>query len=161
MKNIILSAIITISLAPCLAQNNSGKTGKLLSINELQEDISILESSLKKNHPRLYEYSSKQKLDSAFLEIKSNLKQGSKPIDFYRMLTTILPLIGNNHTNITPPIKFIEFIKTDAKRFPFSLYHINDTLFVSQDASNEYEIKEGSILLSLSLIHISEPTRPY
>ena len=67
------------------------------------------------------------------------------PIEFFRILTPILPMIGNNHTNITPPKGYIEFISKKTKRFPFSLYHYDGSFYILEDASKEYIMKESGL----------------
>ena len=127
----------------------------ILFEEQLLGDLQIFESSLRQNHPQLFLYSSKQKLDSFFIEAKAKLKGDMKPIEFYRILTPILPMIGNNHTNISPPKSFIEFISTAAKRFPFSLFYQNGSLYVLEDASVEYTIREGSLITAINGMEIS------
>lgn len=126
-----------------------------LKEEELLVDFQIFESSLQQNHPQLFLYSSKQKLNSFFKEAKAKLKGDMNPIEFFRILTPILPMIGNNHTNISPPKPFIEFISKEAKRIPFSLFYQSDSFYVLEDASKEYTIKEGNQITAINGMDVS------
>lgn len=145
LKPLFLGLIFTFySISNCLfAQNNLHK-------EQILEDLDIFQTSLRNNHPQLFLYSSRQKLDSFFIDTKAKIKGDMLPIDFYRILTPVLPIIGNNHTNIVPPKSFIESNLAEAKRFPFSLFSQNDSLYVLEDASKEYVIKEGSIINAIN-----------
>jgi len=155
MMKAILSLITAISCLATTAQDNPYESSTLTAA-QLQEDFAIFESSLKKNHPNLTYYTSEAALESAFVEIKNSLQQEMSPIEFYRLLTPLLPLIGNNHTNIKPPTSYIQWLNSGAKRFPFRLFHADDTLYVAEDYSEEYTIKEGSVLVSINGVEVGE-----
>lgn len=137
------------SISDCIFAQEALKEEQLLN------DFQIFESSLRQNHPKLFLYTSKQKLDSFFIEAKKKIKGEMNPVEFYKILTPILPMIGNNHTNILPPKSFIEFISTEAKRFPFSLFYQNDSLYVLEDASKEYTIKEENQITAINGMDVS------
>lgn len=154
MNKILIPFIASLILS-CFSISNCLFAQESLNEEQLLTDFQIFESSLRQNHPQLFLYTSKRKLDSFFIEAKQMIKENMSPLEFYQILTPILPMIGNNHTNILPPKSFIEFISTEAKRFPFSLHYHNDSLFVLEDASKEYIIKEGSQITAINGMDVS------
>ncbi len=152
----LLTLYLTIGLSHfCFSQIEANGVKNLLP-HQLKQDFSILRSSLVLNHPDLYLYCSKEKMDSLFLAIEDQLIVEMTPIEFMRLLTPIHHLIGNNHTLIMPPRKYINYINTVAKRIPFSLYYINNNFFVSVDGSNEYTLKEGVIIATINGMKIED-----
>ncbi|MFD2561479.1 S41 family peptidase [Aquimarina rubra] len=151
----ILVPFFTILVFSCFSSSNCLVAQETLKKEQLLEDFQIFESSLRQNHPQLFLYTSEQKLDSFFINAKKLIKNEMSPIEFYKILTPILPMVGNNHTNILPPKSFVEFISTETKRLPFSFFYKNDTLYVLEDVSKEYLIGEGSIVTAINGLEVS------
>jgi len=122
------------------------QTDGKLSVDLLEEDFQLLRGQLEKVQPGLYTYSSQEKLDGIFKEIKLQIQKPMSPINFYRTLLPILRPIGNNHTDIMPPDSFNEALKESLPRFPFRLYHDKGKLYVLEDLSHEQEIGVGAIM---------------
>lgn len=155
MKKYLIIYWVIGFLSPCFSQIETGITNTL-TINQLTQDFFILKSSLEGNHPDLYLYSSKTKMDSLFQTIEDKLVTEMTTMEFVRLLTPIHHLIGNNHTVIMPPNDYINYLKSGAKRLPFSLYFDNAQFYISVDASNEYILKEGAIIETINGRKISE-----
>lgn len=155
MKKLLLFWLGLLLANCCFAQSNTNKI-KQLTAPQLQQDFAILKSSLALNHPDLYLYCGKEKMDSLFNSIENKLTNEMTNMEFFNLLTPIHALIGNNHTWIMPPKAYVNHIKTKAKRFPFSFYVDKDTLFVAVDGSAEYSLKEGAVIETINGIKIEE-----
>ncbi len=155
MKKLIPFCLGLLLANCCFAQNNDNGIQQLTP-TQLQQDFTILKSSLQLNHPDLYLYCGKEKMDSLLANIENKLTDEMTNMEFFNLLTPIHALIGNNHTWIMPPKAYVNYIKTKAKRFPFSFYLDRDTLFVAVDGSAEYILKEGAIIETINGVKIKE-----
>ena len=124
---------------------------------QLKQDFSILKSSLEYNHPDLYLYTPKERLDSLFFDIENELEKNRIAIDFFKLLTPLQHQIGNNHTVIMPPAEYLDYIKTKASLLPFILYFDDNSYYVLADGANEYILKEGAIIESCLLYTSPSP----
>ena len=71
MKGIFTTLVIVLLLASCgsIKKHNATIT-KLHSVEELHEDVDKAYTQLKRHHPHLYQFRSKQVLDSKFDSLK-------------------------------------------------------------------------------------------
>ncbi len=122
----------------------------VLSPAELQQDLNILQTELQNVHPGLYTYTPKSKLDAIFKSIRTELDTPSTPLAFFRSLMPLHRAIGNNHTKIYPPDDYVDALTTQLPRLPLRLYWYQDTLFVTEDVSQENEIGQGSQIVSIN-----------
>jgi len=143
MQRLLVLLLFSCCLAVTYAQES---VDKLIPLEELKEDFKILRTNLEIVHPGLYQYTSKTMLDSIFNTLESNLTQSLSSIDFYRHLLPLLRPIGNNHTNIEPPSSYVEMLQKEALRFTFRFHLRKDSVFILEDVSDEYIIKEGTLI---------------
>lgn len=125
-------------------------TPDALSPNQLQEDLRILRTELEKVHPGLYTYTPKSQLDAVFDNISMQLKEPLSALQFFRLLMPLHRAIGNNHTKIYPPEDYVRALTTDLPRLPLRLYWYQDSLFVTEDVSQENQIGQGSQITSIN-----------
>ncbi|MBW1297406.1 S41 family peptidase [Aquimarina litoralis] len=123
---------------------------KTMPVNALKEDLQIVKKNLEEVHPGLYAYYSKEQFDATFAEIASHLNKKLTPLQFYRELLPLLPLIANNHTQIKCPKSYYDAISSELLRFPFKLYHHGEKLYVHKDLSNEQLISPGLEIISIN-----------
>lgn len=106
MKLKILFLLFFIGLNSCVGvQKHNEQISKLHAVKDLRSDIDDLYLDLKKYHPRLYQYRSKEVLDFKFDSLKKSLKTPLNSRDFYRKTATIIAQMGHGHTVINPPAK--------------------------------------------------------
>lgn len=85
MKVYLTLYLASITSIFCFSQNDAFQNGNLTP-QQLKEDFSILRSSLENNHPDLYLYTPKEKLDSFFLNIENELESEKPPLTFLNYL---------------------------------------------------------------------------
>lgn len=88
---------------------------KLHSPQELREDIDAAYTQLKKYHPKLYLYTSKEQMDFKFDSLKMSIKSPLSSRDFYEKLAPVVASVRQGHLNLNPP--HIRFAKKERKKF--------------------------------------------
>lgn len=77
---------------------------KLHSPQELREDLDAAYNQLKKYHPRLYQYTSKEEMDFKFDSLKKSIKTPLSGMDFYEKLSPVIASVRQGHLIVSPPI---------------------------------------------------------
>lgn len=96
---------------------------------QLKTDFSVLRGSLEEGHPGLYDYNSRQHMDSLFDDTFAKIKDDMNTYEFYRLLYSLVSQIRDGHTHlshVSDPAPPSERLSTVA----FSLF--DDTLRVSR-----------------------------
>src|SRR5690554_1517240 len=88
---------------------------KLHSPHELKDDVDAAYNQLKKYHPRLYQYTSKEQMDFKFDSLKSSIKTPMSSREFYEKLSPVIASVRQGHLSISPPD--IQFSKKEYKKF--------------------------------------------
>lgn len=88
---------------------------KLHSQHELKDDVDAAYNQLKKYHPRLYQYTSKEQMDFKFDSLKSSIKTPMSSREFYEKLSPVIASVRQGHLSISPPD--IQFSKKEYKKF--------------------------------------------
>jgi len=112
----------------------------------LKQDLATLKENLELVHTGLYVYTSKPKLDQFFKNIEAKLNEPKTDIEFYRLLTPLLPLIGNGHTNIIPSLEYNNMIRNEWPLFPFDLYWDAGKLYIYRNLSDDKTLVPGSVV---------------
>ena len=98
---LIFTALIFTSCGSIKKYNE--QIAKLHSPQELQEDVDAAYYQLKKYHPRLYQYTSKEQMDFKFDSLKEAIKTPLSSRDFYEKLAVVVTNVRQGHINISPP----------------------------------------------------------
>lgn len=123
---------------------------KIIHADLLKEDLHVLKTNWEQLHGAFYLYSSKEKIDAKFEEIEAQIGDGLSSIEFYRLTTPLLKLIGNGHTHIVPSSAFYQSMRKEMKYFPLDLYLVNGQVYVLKNNSDSDELKEGDILKTIN-----------
>lgn len=116
----------------------------------LETDLEILKFQLEQVHAGLYEYSEKTVIDSAFLEIKNNLKDDMTDLDFYRVLAPLQRKIKNGHTMVIPSEQWSNYKVRTLPLFPFEVYWHQEKLYILKNLSSDNAILDGTEILSIN-----------
>lgn len=152
MRKIILFEILTLcflmtaSESPVKGQETV--PGELFSQAELQADFLQFRRLLEENHCCLYEYSSKEKMDSLFDHHYSMITGPMKPEYFFRLLAGITSEIGCMHTAAWMPGDF--FGQQQDNMFPLRVRLIDNYLVVTGSYNDTSEVPQGSIILEIN-----------
>ena len=155
MNTFNLTLFIIFSMFISLTAFGQNAIDNLLSEKETKEDFQVLKKSILNYHPDIYLYTPKTELDSILADIEAKLGEMTI-MEFYRAIYPSVSAIRNKHTNLSLPTSVKKYLGNKAKRIPFSLLCKNDSLYVLQDASKEYLVKEGSIITKINEIESRE-----
>ncbi len=75
------------------------------SIEALHEDVDKTYQKLQRNHPRLYQYITKEALEAKFDSLKNTIKQPLTSKQFYKKLAPVVKAVGQGHISVIPPQK--------------------------------------------------------
>ena len=75
---------------------------------DLKHDVDQVYNQLKKHHPKLYQYTSKEVLDFKFDSLKSSIKTPMTSQDFYKKLSPVVANIKQGHISVGSANKFIQ-----------------------------------------------------
>lgn len=101
MKRIFLCFVLFLLAVSCnsVKKHNEQITSNH-SIEGLQNDIDKLYEQLKKNHPRLYQYTSKEVLDFKFDSLKKSIKTPLNSKQFYKKLAPVVTNVRQGHVSL-------------------------------------------------------------
>lgn len=117
----------------------------------LQEDAQILEKILESNHPSLYWYTPKEKMDSYFNETIHGIQDSLTEVEFRNRIAVLVSQIRCGHTIVRYSNQFIKSLsKNKVPQFPLSIKTWNDSLVVLANIYSESKIKRGTIITSIN-----------
>lgn len=122
------------------------------SATALKEDVQILEKILESNHPSLYWYTSKEKMDSSFAETIHSIHDSLNEVQFRNKIAALVSQIHCGHTVV---LNSKEFAKASSKirlpQFPLAIKAWDDSLVVTASVyPRTIGIKRGSIITSIN-----------
>jgi hypothetical protein len=123
---------------------------KQYSIDQLQADFHQFREVLQSNHPRLYEYTSKDKFDFLFDSLFNAIKYKMTEREFQYFLTPIIEKAHCSHTKLLPSEYLAENINDYISAPPFKLYFDNYRAFIHKNYSNDTSIKIGAEILFIN-----------
>jgi hypothetical protein len=124
---------------------------KKYAASELQEDAQILEKILESNHPGLYWYTPKEKMDVYFAETIQGLQDSLNEVEFRNRIAVLVSQIRCGHTIVRYSNQFIRYLsKNRVPQFPLSLKTWDDSLVVLANVNPKSNIKRGTIITSIN-----------
>ncbi len=101
MKRLLLSVLLFLLLISCKSvKKHNQHITKLHAVKDLHEDVDKLYGQLKRHHPKLYQYTSKEVLDFKFDSLKKSI---NTPIDsrtFYKKLAPVVAEVKQGHVAV-------------------------------------------------------------
>lgn len=167
MKKIVL-LLLLVFLSSCVSvQKFNEKLETPLNPEKLRADVDFAKKKLKKLHPNLYWYISKEKLDFKFDSVKASIKKPLKPNEFYQKLAPIISDIREGHLRLVPPskrltkkeIKNLEKQKGLLSRYNFVLD--GNKIFVKDNADKIPNMNVGTELLKIKDIPVKDLLENY
>jgi len=70
---------------------------------ELQSDVDVAYDQFKKHHPKLYQYTSKERLDFKMDSLKQSIKTPLTSRAFYEKLAAVMTNVHQGHISVSPP----------------------------------------------------------
>lgn len=116
----------------------------------LKEDVLFLRNCLEKNHPNLYTYTSKQKVDSLFNALYESVRSPMSGQQFYHYLGKIQNYIKDGHNYILPSTADQNYYVTNATYFPLNFVEHEGKLYVTENFSDDTTIQVGDEITSIN-----------
>ena len=154
MKLKFLLLVILFACNAGMAQNQPSK----FSNQTVQKDFDFLYQSLQDTHYNLYAFTSKERYDSLFNQLKSDLKKDSltwmQTISFYQKLVSFA---NTGHCEIDFPAQsYIEYAYAEGTVFPLELAFENEKVYIRQNFSGNPKITVGDELMTIDDRPINE-----
>lgn len=137
-------------------ENKKYDFNKKYGIKELREDLKQLRLLLESNHPRLYEYTSKESFDIFFdsLDNVVNTKMTEREFQFF--LSPVIGKIHCSHTKLLPSEYLMNHLDEYISSPPFKLYFTDNRAFFQANFSKDTSIKIGAEVLSINGIKTAQ-----
>ncbi|GEQ86141.1 peptidase S41 [Patiriisocius marinistellae] len=104
MNKIIYLSLLLLSMSSCgSAERYNAQILEKHSVPELHEDIDKTYIRLKRAHPKLYQYISKEQLDYKFDSLKRAITAPLSSKEFYYSIAPVVKTIGQGHIGLSPP----------------------------------------------------------
>jgi hypothetical protein len=117
----------------------------------LREDAQILEKILESNHPSLYWYTPKEKMDVYFKETIQGIQDSLNEVEFRNRIALLVSQIRCGHTIVRYSNQFIKSLSKDRiPQFPLSIKTWDDSLVVLANVYSGSNIKRGTIITSIN-----------
>ncbi|MEW4925553.1 S41 family peptidase [Algibacter sp. 2305UL17-15] len=157
MRKLVLIVLVAFLLSSCVSvKKHNEQITKLHSVEELHEDIDKAYSQLKKQHPKLYQYTPKAILEFKFDSLKRAITTPLTSRDFYKKLAPVLTNVRQGHVAVKPMGKRFErkeLKKLKKKKFEFydlEFEYLDDKLWVKRTLGKD------SIFVGTEVVSINE-----
>lgn len=119
---------------------------------ELYVDIDKAYNKLKKLHPRLYQFTSKDELDFKFDSLKLTIIEPISSLEFYKKIAPVISEVRQGHISVSPPAK--RYTKRELKELKeksFEFYkldfeNVNDALLVKANYSSDSTLVGAQVM---------------
>jgi len=167
MKKTVAFLILIIIVSCQSARKNNLFLDKKIPAAELRKDIDFTYQKLRRFHPNLYWYISKEDLDHKFDSLKVNINKPLTPNQFYFKLAPVIASINEGHLRLRSVGK--KYSKAEQKEFKtkkplFALMDykiIDDRIFVKENREKLGQIKAGTEILQINDENVSDLIRKY
>ncbi len=156
IKKIIFVCLIAAIYTSCKSvEKYNAEVLEVHKIADLQRDVDKTYHKLQKNHPRLYQYISKEQLDFKFDSLKKSINSPLTSKEFYLKLAPVVKTIGQGHISVSPPqLKRSKLDRKTLLKKKFDFYsnqysYVEDHLMLL-DAKNGDSLIIGSELISIN-----------
>ena len=124
-RKLLLITSITILFTSCASiEKHNLQVTKLHPVTDLHKDIDKAYEQLKRHHPHLYQFTSKEVMDAKFDSLKTAIKQPMDSRTFYKQIAVVTKSVGQGHMTLSPPGK--RFTKKERKALKNSKFDINN-----------------------------------
>lgn len=124
---------------------------KRFSSQELREDFSILQKTLKANHPSLYWYSSQDSVDNFFSAAYKGFNDSLTEQQFRKRVSWVINKIHCGHTVVRPSKAYSKYYsRQKIKSFPLLLKVWKDSAVVITNLLKDTIVKQGTIVTQIN-----------
>ncbi|HYG52122.1 MAG TPA: hypothetical protein VD905_14520 [Flavobacteriales bacterium] len=121
-----------------------------LSPKQLEQDFTILITTLEQAHPGIYRVTSKKEIDRYVNSVRKEIKTGKTYLEFLRLLAPLFTKIGCINTQWSHSPAFIQFRNNSVPMFPLKLEIKQEKFYVKANLSGLAEPAPGSEILEIN-----------
>ncbi|PNQ72872.1 peptidase S41 [Hanstruepera neustonica] len=126
MRHLLLLVSLILIVSCKSVEKYNAQVTSLHSIYDLQEDVDAIYGQLKRHHPRLYQYSSKETLDFKFDSLKNTIVKPITSQEFYEKLAPVVREVRQGHISVAPPKeKFTKPERKELNKKKFEFYELD------------------------------------
>lgn len=129
LKNISLLVFCCFVLS-ALGQTKEYAIEAKISPIDLKEDFKILITSLRENHPGLYDFTTKTQFDSLAIEITTSLTDSLTEAEFHVVVRKFIQVIGCGHTSARPSIDWYQTVSAKESLVPIHVFVEDNELYI-------------------------------
>lgn len=151
-QQLILLLLFLIFFSSCTV-TNIFTPEKKYSPQQLKEDMQAMEQTLKRNHPSLYWYSTREQIDSSFTRSYSMLKDSMNENVFKNIIAETIFAIRCGHTSVRHSVQWNRYFNgTPPHGFPLNLKIADDSTLIITNNFNRKDtvLKRGMIVQSVN-----------
>jgi hypothetical protein len=124
---------------------------------ELNSDLAFLYTNLKKHHPQLYAYTSKDSMDILVEKLKREIDTTLTLEEFYVLASKLTNAVHCSHTGIRLPGTYQNLANRLSNYFPFRLYFSNDkAYYVAGGRETDDPILPGQEIISINGVPVDQ-----
>jgi len=146
--NLDTAKIQTTGLVKSFSQETEKINKVGFSKQTLQEDFLQMRQTLEQNHAALYEYTSKEVMDSLMERSYGLIRDSMYLHEFFVLLTPIISKIGCGHTNAWMPMSY--WNQNANNLFPLQIRLIDNLVVVAGNYTEDDQVPRGSVLLEIN-----------
>ena len=157
MKKTLVYLLIASLIVSCNSvKNHNASLNQLIPVEKLTADVDFTYSKIKKLHPKVNWYISKEKLDYKFDSLKKTITKPMTSFEFYKKLTPVVGEVRQGHMYVFPKVKKLTKAETAAlakkgvgpfSHFEFEIF--DNKLYVVKNKSYDKSIKVGTEVLAI------------
>jgi hypothetical protein len=159
MRNVILFCIALAALPTLTLCQKKQKTDGILrvvAVEQLQEDFSIIRKTIEEACPVLYRYRSKEEVDQHFDQFHSSLTTPLSTGEFYLKLSTALAYLQDNHLRAFIDNEYYDDIVQRNCFLPLQLYLLDGNMYVLKNVSQDSRLAEGATIKNINGINADD-----
>ena len=153
-QNIKLLAFFLIFAGQVLSQEYS--FGSKISPENLKTDFTILLTSLRDNHPGLYDFTSKTQFDSLAEQNFHALNDSITEEEFHLLIRKFIRVIGCGHTSARPSNDWYQSMRKNPSAIPIHILLQNDEIYIRKVFIEGEDALVGSRIMSIDGIPATE-----
>ncbi|MRI00156.1 peptidase S41 [Kriegella sp. EG-1] len=125
-KSVFLFVFILCTYSCVSIKKYNNEIYSVHSVSELSKDVDIAYTQLQKFHPKLYQYVTKEKLDSLFASLKNEIDKPINSYEFYERLAQVIKEIRQGHLMLHPPTqKYSKAQLKELRKLKFEFFELD------------------------------------
>ncbi len=164
----LLLVLLLVSLSACQSVKKSNRfMAEKIPAEKLRADVDFSYQKLKRYHPNLYWYISKEDLDYKFDSLKTTIQKPLTPNEFYFVLAPVIASIGEGHLRLRSYPKRYSKAEEKALKKKNPLFAqmeykvLGNRLFVTENKHHIGNILPGSEILKINEDYVADLIEKY